>query len=35
LECECGWIENEFNTYDEALESGIKKELEIILEKGE
>ena len=35
LECECGWIENEFNTYEEALESGIKKELEIILEKGE
>ena len=35
LECECGWIENEFKTYEEALEAGIKKELEIILEKGE
>lgn len=34
LECECGWIENEFNTYEEAQEAGIKKVLEIILEKG-
>ena len=33
LECECGWIENEFNTYEEAQEAGIKKALEIILKE--